>query len=54
MLPKDARNQRQNLEETRLYMMSYDGEEKRLVVNDRESPSEHNIWDKAGFGKAYV
>mmetsp|Transcript_126686 Transcript_126686/g.178749 ORF Transcript_126686/g.178749 Transcript_126686/m.178749 type:complete len:114 (+) Transcript_126686:19-360(+) len=39
---------RENLEESRQYMMSYDKDEKRLVVNDKSNTYEHNIWGKDG------
>ena len=43
---------RENLEESRQYMMSYDKNEKRLVVNERCDAFEHNIWDKDAAPKA--
>ena len=39
---------RENLEESRQYTMSYDKDEKRLVVNDKCNTYEHNIWGKDG------
>ncbi|CAK9013609.1 GDP-perosamine synthase [Durusdinium trenchii] len=45
---RTAPNQRQSLEETRHYTMSYDVQEKRLVTHERESTCEHNIWEKEG------
>ena len=43
---------RENLEESRHYMMSYDKNEKKLVVNEHSDAFEHNIWDKDADPKA--
>mmetsp|Transcript_17171 Transcript_17171/g.32364 ORF Transcript_17171/g.32364 Transcript_17171/m.32364 type:complete len:121 (+) Transcript_17171:53-415(+) len=42
--------QRQNLEDTRAYIMKYDQVQKKLVVNEEAEGFVHNIWSTR-FGK---